>query len=336
MIRQAFVMIVALTAMGAEARAQFGENWPEPKDPTAFRELAETSAAKYVSTGMDTHLRADPAYTPTGDYLNYGLRVSHSPGKTVRLDDQGLPMILVGSEWYYSPGTLGNFSLAAYGRLIAGRGGQDHFLAAVEKLMTMQAENGSLPTPFPFNHHVQRIEPGWTSAMDQGLALSAWTRAYHLTKDARYLEAGNRALDYMLTPFPNGPLGTLEDLDESLKDRTFLLEFMVSPHAVTLNGNMFALLGLYDWWQVTGSERAGKAFEDGADTLAKLLPYYDIGGFSSYDLSHYTAGSAAPHIGIAYHGLHIAQLTALAHITERQVFADYANNFREDVGLGRN
>jgi heparosan-N-sulfate-glucuronate 5-epimerase len=40
----------------------------------------------------------------------------------------------------------------------------------------------------------QSLKPGWVSAMGQGHALNVLTRAYHLTKDRRYVDAALKAL----------------------------------------------------------------------------------------------------------------------------------------------
>lgn len=85
---------------------------------------------------------------------------------------------------------------------------------------------------------------------------------------------------------------------------------------------MFTLLGLYDWATETNSAEADKLFKDGIETLDKILPYYDLGTFSAYDLSYITHSRLpylqprAPHIAPRYHAIHIAQLRALSSVTE--------------------
>lgn len=84
--------------------------------------------------------------------------------------------------------------------------------------------------------------------MAQGVALSALARAYNATKDARYLEAGERSLAFISVEKKDGGAKTsLADLHPSLKGYVYFLEYQTEPDVYTLNGYMFALLGLYDW-----------------------------------------------------------------------------------------
>ena len=41
---------------------------------------------------------------------------------------------------------------------------------------------------------------------------------------------------------------------------------------------MFTLIGLYDYYQVTGNKLAKELYDDGIETLKYMLPYYDSAG----------------------------------------------------------
>jgi len=73
---------------------------------------------------------------------------------------------------------------------------------------------------------------------------------------------------------------------------------------------------------LTKKNTAEKYFDLGIKSLVKVLPYYDIGGFSAYDLG-YLIYDKEPHIGIGYHSVHIYLLHILHELTgerELQVF----------------
>ncbi|HHM6324485.1 D-glucuronyl C5-epimerase family protein [Pseudomonas aeruginosa] len=97
---------------------------------------------------------------------------------------------------------------------------------------------------------------------------------------------------------------------------------------------MFTLLGLYDWATETNSAEADKLFKDGIETLEKILPYYDLGTFSAYDLSYITHSRLpylqprAPHIAPRYHAIHIAQLRALSSVTGDKFLSDRAEKWQ--------
>jgi hypothetical protein len=309
------------------------EHWPVHKVTPHMKELAEAIANKYMADKTNTHLRAQ-IYGSDGDYLNYGKYVSHSESEKLRRDDNGLPMtylatdLLGHKEWQYAPGTLANFALAAHGRHLLGQAPLKQFLDAAEKLKEIESPDGAMRNDYVFRHYTQpKYYPrGWISGMDQGLALSVFYRAYKLTGDESYIDAGNRAFAFMQVPFPDGPMNTLADFDRSLNGYIWIDEYLATPNVYTLNGYMFALLGLYDWSHVTPSAR--KIFQRGLVSLKKMLPYYDLDAFTAYDLSFMTNPQPkGPHFGQAYHGVHIAQLKALYSVTGEEVLNDTANKW---------
>lgn len=165
--------------------------------------------------------------------------------------------------------------------------------------------------------------------MSQGQAISALTRAYVITEDERYLNAGIKAFDFLITPIEEGgTLTTLADLDPSLDTYIFLEEYISDPNGYTLNGYMFTLLGIYDLRELAeladleDIELYGEYFNRSIESLTKLLPYYDIGGFSAYDLGHYTY-EKEPHVAFRYHMVHIYLLHALYTVTQEDTLKNY-------------
>ncbi len=114
-------------------------------------------------------------------------------------------------------------------------------------------------------------------------------------------------------------------LDPSLDGYTILEEYPCTPPTYTLNGYMFTLIGLYDWSQTgaEGADRAKELFDEGIRTLEKILPYYDLDGFTCYDLSHITWGREEPHISAPYHRVHVAFCKIFYDVTGIETFNDY-------------
>lgn len=297
------------------------ERWPDHSPSQEQKNLGLSNAFQYRKQGIDASLRSQD-YSTAGDYLNYGKTVFHRPSKTLKLDDQGVPMVFQGGAFNYSAGTVAIAALAEHGRYTVS-GDSSKFFIMADKLLTLMGPDGALRYPYPYRHYTstQALAIGWTSGMDQGMALSVFARAYAVSKDDKWIKAGNLALEFLQVPYPNGPKTTLEDLDASLAGRTFFLEYPVEPNVFTLNGYMFTMLGLYDWSTVTKSSEANSIFNDGIETLEKILPYYDLGTFSAYDLSYITHSKLPylqprkPHIAPSYHAIHIAQLRALSSVT---------------------
>lgn len=304
------------------------ERWPAAQH--SWQDIGAKSAAKIKSEGRRYH-RPKETYRAEGEYLWFSTKVYKS-GARIRFDPVGIPKVKYGEKFYYNAVTTAQYALTEYNKhLIAGADYSQPVLSAADKLIEIQSEDGSFRYHFEFPHYAATLPyaPGWFSGMAQGQALSAFARAYKLTGDQKYIEAGNKSLAFLQVSHPKGPMTDMGDLDPSLRRYIFFMEYPTEPNVYTLNGYIFTLLGLYDWSQIAGSDVAGDLFNRGAETLEKILPYYDIGGFTSYDLGHLTLPvrplrvARKPRISTSYHKVHIELLHAMYTITGNETFAEY-------------
>ena len=311
----AVVCILLVVATGAAVvlwRSSIWPRWPAPPDPTAYATTIDKALASYETDARDkTTYR--PPYDPAGDYLGFSsMRWTEVENRT--FDDLGFPMMLYGRRFEYNPINVAQYALSQHGK-----GDHPRFLAAAAFLRDeLMGEDGGLRFAYRYRHYVETLEPGWTSAMAQGQALSVFSRAYRLDPDPRWLSAGSAALTYLLSG-EHGLTPSLEALDPSLKDRHFFAEWPIDPPDYTLNGAMFTMLGLYDWSTVgpesESKRRADRAWRESLETLLLMLPYYDMGTITAYDLTYLTHPDRDPHIIAKYHGVHGYLLHALTSIT---------------------
>lgn len=136
------------------------------------------------------------------------------------------------------------------------------------------------------------------SAMTQGEVMSAMGRAWVNTKEWQYKECAKRAFELLVSPIEKGGTSYYSGKD------LFLEEVPSHPRNTILNGWIFALMGLYDYYLAFSDKKAYGFFRQSLETLENHISDYDTGYWSYYDNS----GHLASHI---YHNLHIAQLTAL-------------------------
>ena len=220
-----------------------------------------------------------------------------------------------------------------YGRYINGDiSAKQSFFAAVEKLIDLQRTDGGFPYPSR-DHWGAALPIGWVSAMAQGQALSVLSRALLLQNDFRYQRAGELAFSNLMTTVASGgAMTSLADLDPSWAGDVFFPEYPDIPDTFTLNGYMFTLLGVLDWANTVSSSKnkASSAFQNGMISLAKILPYYDIGGFSAYDLSHLTLGGS-PYVVGPYLGIHVYLLHALNSVAPNNVSRKYEMIWRNKI-----
>lgn len=286
------------------------------------------SRIKYHLHGYDyKKLLSDTYYDVRGDYLNWGRDKSFD---YIPKDPSGV-VTSIGDEKHYNPCTIAQYCLHLYGRYIRGEGTKHAFLHQADFLLEMIEEDGSLRYYFDYPYYCMPdayFKSGWASAMDSGHLLSVCARGFSLNKDKRWCDAAAKSLAFLQTPIESeGVLTSLQWIDSKLKGYTFFEEYPTTPPCYTLNGFMYTLIGLYDWscieTQLTLRSDATELFQKGMDTLEMILPWYDIGGFTAYDLSHIILKRSSPHISVGYHCEHTAFCKIFYDITNRDVFNQY-------------
>ncbi len=117
--------------------------------------------------------------------------------------------------------------------------------------------------------------PPWISAMAQGTAIEALTRAYRAFGERSYLQEAHRALAVLRVMPPIGvavptPLG-----------RRYV-QYSFAPDANILNAFLQTLIGLYDYAQASGDPVARRLFAAGDAEARAEVPGYDTGAWSLY------------------------------------------------------
>jgi hypothetical protein len=290
---------------------------PDMQLPPDYQDLVKNAVLAYRHKGIDFQ-RNLIDYQPLGSFLHFEDTAGFNESKLKR-DSQGIPLVKYGEGFYYNPVTIAQYALYQYGKFLQKQASFNDFKIAADKLLKLQDSSGAFRYAFPWRYYLtgKKFKPGWVSGMAQGQALSVFARAYAWTKDLRYLDAGNKAFRFLLTPVQvGGVLDTMADLDSSLERFIIFEQYPVKPASYTLNGFMFTLIGCYDWWQLDPGaiegdcKMAAVSLAAGLRTLEKILRYYDVGGFASYDLGYITY-HAAPKLDPFYFAVDIYLLHAL-------------------------
>jgi hypothetical protein len=169
--------------------------------------------------------------------------------------------------------------------------------------------------PWPQFH----MTPPWRSGMAQGLAAQALTRAHRITGDRTYLDAATLLLRALTVEASNG--GVTYKSDEGWWYEEYAGEGGVEPRV--LNGMMYALLGVHEYYEFTRDPLAKMLFDEGIKALTKALPRYaNEAGGSNYD----SLGDPAPE---AYHQIHVMQLDELYDIVGDERLRLYRDQWRD-------
>lgn len=180
-----------------------------------------------------------------------------------------------------------------------------------------------------WNHHFNweyrdTLRAPWYSGLAQGQGISVLMRAHQVrpeqeTQDSRYLEAAQRALASFYKPVAEGGVAFTDERGD-----LWFEEYIVSPPTHILNGFIWALWGIHDYYLVTKDVSAQQLFSRAVQTLLHNLDRYDLGFWSLYEQS----GTCLPMVASSfYHQLHIVQLRVMHRLTGEDVFTRVADRW---------
>ena len=170
------------------------------------------------------------------------------------------------------------------------------------------------------------LKAPWPSALAQGNGISLLLRLYQETKDKRYLETSEKAYHGLTTEIKNGGVAFIDE-----KGNLWLEEYIVEPPTHILNGFMWTIMGVYDYFLITKNKTVKDLLENCLRTLERNMYKFDSGYWSLYDLSETKIKNLA---SLFYHKLHIAQLDILYKMSSVQIFKEYKNKWK--IHLGNN
>ncbi|XP_012552772.1 D-glucuronyl C5-epimerase [Bombyx mandarina] len=270
------------------------------------------------------------------DHIYYGIGVEQKWRKITRdlIIDMQKGWILQDRPKRRSP--RNKFKISSV--ILSGTGGLDNvtvsssehmaqFYAAASWLVRAQRGRGGWPVPARRRvaAGVADLAPGWYSAMSQGHAISVLARAYSRSGDVTYLQAARRALYVLDVPSHAGGVKALW-MDKFV----WYEEYPTKPPLFVLNGFIYTLLGLYDLHVIEGENSmslAKKMFDDGMTSLKTLLPLFDTGSGSFYDLRHFTLGVSPNIARWDYHATHVNQLYLLAGLDDDPILLNTAKRW---------
>jgi heparosan-N-sulfate-glucuronate 5-epimerase len=259
-------------------------------------------------------------------------------------DANGIPMLdyrgVIGLQ--YNPIAIAQWGLANYNRfcesadLAPDARPEDAILAdattkAVRLQRTLESADWlaanleqNLHGLWVWNHHFdweyrETLRAPWYSGLAQGQGVSLLLRAHAHTGDGKYRQAAEQAFVSLTMPIAAG--GVLFEDDEN---NLWIEEYLVDPPTHILNGFMWALWGVFDFWRASGDASAKQIFVRGAATLLHNLSRFDTGYWSLYEQSGTQMKMLASPF---YHRLHIVQLRIMANLAGEPRFAQIADRW---------
>lgn len=250
-----------------------------------------------------------------------------------KFDENGIPVNktyidVEGQDYVYFPISIGQMALAVYHTFLQTGREEDkkRFLAFAEWFADPRHYDKNEKCGIRWLTHVplpQYQNPGpWQSAFAQSRAISVLLRGYQLTGNGKWADKAALALKSFLVPVAEGGVTSFTE------HGPFYEEYTASVPTLVLNGMIFALCGVYDYVRVFSEDSgAMNIFNDGIQTLEKILPEFDLGYWSRYNLCKADWYPDIDPATIGYQRLHVTQLDMLYRLTGKNIFRNYARVF---------
>lgn len=192
--------------------------------------------------------------------------------------------------------------------------------------------------PWPF---YGGLIPPYSSALAQSAGIKILIMAHNMTGDKKYLDAADKAFGSFLVDYDKGGVITREGGKENYSgysssnnsnDNSIFLQEIAKPgylKTYILNGHIFSLIDLWNYYQYTHDGNAALVFNKGVKYLKDNLWKYDKGKWSYYD----QIGDPATN---GYQKIHTEQLAKLYKITGEPILRSYSDKFARQIAVVRN
>ncbi|UJL46869.1 D-glucuronyl C5-epimerase family protein [Virgibacillus sp. NKC19-16] len=252
-------------------------------------------------------------YDYKGNYLHYDKNKVEN--WNVTFTNEGIPKTIYAHGEYFNPSTIAQYGLQHFSLYLKNNDGasKSKFLKVANWFVNHQDSRGGWAYIFDHDFYPSRLnklKAPWYSAIGLGMGMSVLSRAFFLTKNNKYSICALKAKPLFKTSSTNN--GVLAKFENKF---LFYEECPTDPPSYILNGFMFSLIGLYDLYNITGDKDTKWLYDEGIITLKRMLPLYDLGNRTAYDLTHYTTDGGYPNVANwKYHIGHIHLLDALSSI----------------------
>lgn len=236
------------------------------------------------------------------------------------LDGNMIPIVQYSFGEHYNPVTTCQTAMAFFADFIETSNSESYtgFINNADWLIDNMDGNGYLHYDFQWSHGGKQMCDNWISAMAQGEALGVMSMAYHQTSEEKYLNAAN---GFFMSLRHNKDGFWCVGIDSA--DYIWLEEYPSEDYCHVLNGTLFALWGLWDYYCITKDQQVLDMFEGVLKSMFDHYPNWNcIGEDSSLYCWH---GIIQPY----YHSVHQDQLIAYRDFFGIEEFNDMLISFIE-------
>ena len=274
------ILLSALVLLSAcvASNAPIGRGSMTPKpDPLTLPTQTPINCPHHDPTGLTIWLQR-PENKPVYNVFTIAVQAVEGTGELM-VSDECKPALRNIPQFKPDISTLsqssGNSSLPK-SRVIA----LDWLIAKAASLPRENALIWHYEYPNSYNDVSTQGRSHWSSAFGQAFALRAFNKAYQDTRSPAYKQYALRAANAFQIPLAQGGF-----MVPVAKDAWFYEEMPVTPVPFILNGHLVATVALLETYKLYKDPKVLMMAQKGLKAAKALLPRYDLGYWSRYDLN---------------------------------------------------
>lgn len=258
-------------------------------------------------------------------YQNISPAMVHiSRGVFSKFDEAGIPHRIHEGNIEYKISSIIQYGLMCYDLLKKNQDkpkNEENFFKIINWLEERKEHLNKAAIWRNIDNHQYNLKPGWISGMYQGQALSLYLRAYQLTGNEKYLKTAEGIFKSFNINFEDGGFKRI-DKDKNI----WFEEYPTKEPSFVLNGFIYSIFGLLDFYRVTQNEKAKKLWVASIKTISENLSKYDVWYWSIYDQKKQQL--------VSYYyqkNVHVPLMEILFELTQNEIFDKYAKKWKKNL-----
>ncbi|WP_309128015.1 cell wall-binding repeat-containing protein [Microbacterium sp.] len=199
-----------------------------------------------------------------------------------------------------------------------------------ERLIEMRTLRGDAwwySYPFNWTYSDRTLHAPWWSAMAQGQALSLFVRLSDVDPQPRW----DAAIEGTWKSFLQSRSSSQQWSSVVIDGHLYLEEYAGDQKPLqVLNGQIFAMFGVYDYWRLTANVDAERLLRGASATVLDMMPKIRKPGDVSYYCVQASFCQRTLWQNQKYHVIHSWQLDTLQSLTGIEEFGHWADTLRAD------
>lgn len=258
-------------------------------------------------------------------YQNISPAIIHiNNGIFAKLDENGIPFIISNQKPHYAYVAIIQYGLMCYDLLLKNQEQEENKKRIINIINWLDKNKVEYNDSFVWKeiaNNQYQLKDGWISGMYQGQAISLFLRAYQLFENEYYLKFAEKIFNSFKYDYLDGGFKRIDK-----NNNIWFEEYPTNPPSFVLNGFIYSILGILDYYRVTKKENAKYLWDECVKTLEINLSKYDVWYWSIYDqlkkqlVSYYYQKN-----------VHIPLMQIMYQLTNKEIFNYYAIKWEKNL-----